>query len=158
MRKYKRRILAALCCFLAAACSLSAIPFFRGQSEQMPPGGYAVAAVFWGSLLLGLGLSLAAALGFGKYRRRAENRGLIKRSRVPGVFRFRREHWLLYLILAAGIVCGVTDYFLRWIPGNLLFPILSVTALAFALHCVLDGNHYQAYVKMKEGKKNGSQT
>ena len=95
MRKYKRRILAALCCFLAAACSLSAIPFFRGQSEQMPPGGYAVAAVFWGSLLLGLGLSLTASLGFGKYRRRAENRGLIKRSRVPGVFRFRREHWLL---------------------------------------------------------------
>ncbi len=157
MLKYKRRTLAALCCYLAAACSLCAIPFVRGESETMPVGAYIVGAVFWGCLLLGPILSLIASLGFGKYRRRAENRGLVRRGGPPGVLRFHRSHWPIYLVLIAGVLCAATDYVKAWIPGWLMFPILSLTALAFALHCVLDGKNYQAYAKMKEGKKNGSQ-
>ena len=155
MLKYKRRTLAALCCYLLAACALSVIPLVRGEGEETPPGVYPVGAVFWAGLLLGLLLSLLASRGFAKYRRRAEKRGLVPAGGPPGVLRFRREHWLLYLVLAAGILCAATDYFRTWIPGDLIFPILSLTALAFALHCVLDGKDYQAYAKMKEGLKNG---
>lgn len=155
MKRYRNTVLISLLCFAVSALSLSAIPLI--QVKERGPAVIAVAAVFWGALLAGLAVFLLASAKFRKYREQLYQRGKLKRQPLPGILSFRARplQLTLYLIVAAGAACAVTDILRHWVPGALMFPILSVTMLAFVLHCFLDGRDYQAYAKMKEGMKNG---
>ena len=99
-------------------------------------------------------MTLAAA-GFRKYRRRAVQRGLGRLRPLPGLLVFRPRHWPLYLALVLGLAAGISDLIHHWVPDLIMFPILTVTMAALVLHCVLDGNDYHTYAKMKEGLSNG---
>ena len=155
MKQYRNTIAVSLGFFVLSALSLSAIPLI--EVKEHSPGVIAVAAVFWGGLLLGLALFFLASAKFRKYRNRAYERRLLQRQPLPGALTFRAapSSLVLYLILAASVVCVVTDLIWHWAPGAVMFPILTVTLTAFVLHCFLDGRDYRAYAKMKEGMKNG---
>lgn len=155
MKGYRRTALASVLCFAAAALSLCAIPLIR--VDERGPGLYIVAGVFWGGMLLGLLLFAIASIKFRKHRLLAYERKLVEKQPLPGIFTFRsgKKQLALYLILAAGLVCIGTDIWLHWAPDYVMFPILSATVIAFALHCFLDGRNHQVYEKLKEGMKNG---
>lgn len=155
MKGYRRTALASFLCLAAAALSLCAIPLIR--VEDHGPGLFIVAGLFWGGMLVGLLLFVLASVKFRKHRLLAYERKLVEKQPLPGIFTFRsgKKQLALYLVIAAGLICIVTDIWLRWAPDYLMYPILSATVIAFTLHCFLDGRNYQVYNKLKEGMKNG---
>ena len=155
MKGYRKTATASFLCFVAAALSLCAIPLIR--VDKHGPGLYIVAGVFWGGMLIGLLLFALASVKFRKHRLLAYERKLVEKQPLPGIFTFRsgKKQLALYLFLAACVICIGTDIWLRWAPNYLMYPILSATVIAFALHCFLDGRNHQVYEKLKEGMKNG---
>ncbi len=156
MKGYRKTALASLLCLIAAALSLSTIPLI--QVDKHGPGMYIAAGVFWGGMLLGLAFFVLASVKFRKHRATAYERKLVRRQPLPGAltFRLRADRLALDGIIAAGLVRIGTVLRFHWAPDYLMFPILSTTMIAFALHCFLDGRNHQVYEKLKEGMKNGS--
>lgn len=62
--------------------------------------------------------------------------------------------WILYGVVILGVGLMVTDIMFSYVPEMAMFPIISITILSFAVHCVVDGKYYKVYKLMKENVNN----
>lgn len=137
--------------------SLCLLPLTNGIRENSSNvGAYVIASVFW----LGLAVSVVSIFITKKslcdYRRKMIEKDLIKEQKVPGIicFSFDKKRIILYSVVAVGLILIVTDIIFTYIPEIIMFPILSVTIMSFAVHCVIDGKYYKVYKQIKESVHN----
>ncbi len=145
---------ASVLCFAVSFFSLSAIPLAQLCPETVNKIlGYVIAAVFWLFLFSGTVLFWLAKKRIRPYRRKLKSVGELSASRLPGVFRFSRRplSLIMYGIILVGAVLIITDIIFSYVPSAVMFPILSVTLFAFALHCIVDSETYQVFLKYRKG-------
>ncbi len=136
-----------------SSLSLSLIPFTSGiQDGQNNIGAYCIAAAFWLGLILALVAAHLTKRNLRRWRERLAVREGFQRQRVPGIvyFSWNKRNAVIYIVAALGLALMIADMIFTFVPEMMMFPIISVTLLSFMLHCVLDGQYYKVYQKIKE--------
>jgi len=153
LRKAKTSIVVTFASIAAASLSLNLIPYIFGREDWAGKVMvYVVAAVFWIGLLLAFAAAGSTRRTLYSYREIRAIREYIRAHQRPGIIRFSRD-WrmlILYGVTAAGLVLMAADIIFNFVPEPIMFPVLSVTILLFAFHCILDGKYYKAYKQIKE--------
>ena len=153
------RLLLAITVIAAAlsSLSLSLIPLTSGiEDGKNNIVAYAIAAVFWIGLILTLVAALLTKRKLYAYREKLLIKGFIKEQRLPGIisFSFSWKNIILYTITVLGLILIISDIIFVYVPEMIMFPIISVTILSFAVHCVVDGKYYKGYKLIKESVRN----
>lgn len=160
INKYRIPILVNVLSFAIAFFSISLIPisqlFGEGVEKWM---GYVIAAIFWLSLIFGFVSIRLTTLKFEGMKNKAIKLGLHKEQRLPGIISFGLSvpKIIIYAVTLIGLILIITDLIFTWVPSYIMFPILSITLFAFALHCIADGENYKVYKFIKEGMNNGGE-
>ena len=157
LKKYRLYLLITLFSFLLSAGSLLVIPTMEKLSaEGQKLLTIILGALFWLGLIVGIGLTLFTNTAMRRMRIKAYSTGRLARPSLPGMLVLSKDiiHFILYGIIFLGIVILITDLIFRWLPKNTMFPILSVTYIAFVIHSIIDGKNYKAYKTIKEGMHN----
>ena len=147
-------LLITVIAFAISFFSLCAIPLIQNANDTgQSPLQYLIAAVFWLFLLLGILSIFLTKHVHRTIRRKAKKRGLLPARRLPGIITFSMKpiSIALYAVVFIGIVMIVTDILFQWASQYLMFPTVSCTLFAFALHCVVDGENYHVYTLVKKG-------
>ena len=150
-------IVVTLIAAAVASCSLSLIPFTSGVEEgKSNIMAYMIAATFWIGLLLTFVATYITKRILGEYRKKLIADGRVASKQLIGLISFSKN-WrmlVLYGITVLGGVLIITDIIFGYVPEAIMFPIISVTMLSFAVHCVVDGKYYKAYKQIKESVDN----
>lgn len=153
VKKARFLLLVAFAAISVSSLSLSFISYIpRIAENQSNAGAYVIAAVFW----LGLILFLAANYSLKKLLSdRLEALVLQKRLEkqlFPGAVKFSAglTNIVVYIIIILGLGFIISDIICNYIPEKIMFPILTVTILSFAVHSVIDGKYYKVYKQIKE--------
>lgn len=149
MRLYKKissLISGSIICFAVSFFSLSAIPLIAllpRESRRIPQ--YIVASLFWLFLIAALALVRITSNRLFAVRRKLAERGLRVRQKRDGLFTFSAQpgHLILYAVGAAGLLLLAADLIFGFLPGGVVFPLLSATLFSIALHAILDGRNYK---------------
>lgn len=157
LKKAKVSLFLTILAIAISSFSLCLIPFTSGiEKGQNNIIAYGIAAVFW----IGIILSLIATHYTKKRLHSCCEKVIIKKYMknqiLPGLLNFSLN-WMsivLYSIIAVGLILIITDIIFGYVPEMVMFPIISVTILSFALHCVLDGKYYKVYKLIKESVNN----
>ena len=148
--------------FIAVALSsfsIGLIPFMvefkEGESNAM---AYIIAIVFWVGFLGSLIATYLTKRTLYRYGETLIRKGYIEKNQRIAIISFSKDWkmWILYGITMVGVVLIVTDIIFGYIPEKVMFPMISVTILSFAIHCVIDGKYYTVYKRMKEDVGNGT--
>lgn len=137
--------------------SLSFIPLTYGDGEgKNNIIAYAIAIVFWLGLILMLITLQLMRKKLSVYREELSDEGIVINQQLPGIvnFSFQRRNIALYAVTAVGLCLIISDIIFNYISEVIMFPIISVTILSFAVHCVVDGKCYKVYKLIKESEKN----
>ena len=137
--------------------SLSLIPYTSGFAEgEGNIIAYIIAAVFWIGLLLTFIAAHSTKRTLHRLREKLIIKGYIKKHQPIGIVSFSKDWrmWILYGTTMLGLVFIITDIIFGYVPEAIMFPIISVTILSFAVHCVFDGKYYKAYKLIKESVNN----
>ena len=140
--------------FAVSFFSLSAIPFTQHLTDTgQKISGYIIAGAFWLFLLIGLLLAFFTKGRQQTVRRKLKTMGLLRAHQPPGIISFSISPLTvtIYLIILVGLIVTISDIIWHWVPGTIMFPILSITLFAFVLHCVVDGENYKVYKVIKKG-------
>ena len=155
MKKYRRLRLGMMIAFGISGLVLNVIPYIdRIPEDVRDPVSYAVAGVFWFGFLAGVILILCEHIGLREMRQKAFSKRRYETPRFPGFMSVTTQTANL-LILAAfviGFIILITDLFLKWIPGEVFFPVLTITYYLFCIHSVIDGKNDKAYRILREIK------
>lgn len=138
----------------AVAClSLSLIPLFaQVDNGRINIASYIIASLFWGGFLISFIASCFTKKTLCKYQEHLISKGyVIERQRI-GIVSFSRDHrmYIVYGTTIIGVLLMVSDIIVQYAPEAVMFPIVSITLLSFATHCIIDGKNYKAYKKIKE--------
>ncbi|MBQ6824654.1 MAG: hypothetical protein IJP27_08360 [Clostridia bacterium] len=142
--------------FVVSSVSLGIIPVIQllpDKTESIL--NYIVAALFYLGLIVG-GLAIKFAKEqMHRIRRRLLAEKQFEKQRFPGIITFSadRNHIILYAVCGAGILVAISDLVFHYISEFIMFPILSVILFAFTMHCIVDGENYKLFKKVKEGLK-----
>ena len=119
---------------------------------------YIIAIVFWVGFLGSLIATYLTKRTLYRYGETLIRKGYIEKNQRIGIISFSKDWkmWILYGITMVGVVLIVTDIIFGYIPEKVMFPMISVTILSFAIHCVMDGKYYTVYKRMKEDVGNGT--
>lgn len=162
MDKYKKLIIAEFVTFGLSALSLLAIPFLDLLSAKVQMVcGYIFAAAFWCSLIAGF--ILTKIISNIKYivKINYSSINFDENQKLPGIINFEIKPMklVLYFLIVLGFVLMISDMFFQYINKFVMFPVISVTFYAFAVHSVIDGKSYKIYINankhIKEGNENG---
>ena len=140
--------------FAVSFFSLSAIPFTQHLTDTgQRISGYIIAGTFWLFFIIGLLIVFFTKRRQQTARRKLKSLGLLKAHQPPGIISFSISPLTvtIYLIFLLGLIVTISDIILRWVPGYIVFPVLSITLFAFMLHCVVDGESYKVYKVIKKG-------
>ena len=157
LKSSKISIVATIVSATLSSLSLSFIPFAvsveKGHSDIF---AYIIAAFFWGGLLSTFIASQATKRILRRLREKMIIKGCLAERQPIGVASFSKDWrmWILYGTTFLGLVLMITDIILDYIPEIIMFPVISVTILTFAIHCVVDGRYYKAYQRIKESVNN----
>lgn len=153
MKKSRISLLMSVLSLLISAWSLSFIPL--AEKTQESTGnlfGIIIATVFWVGFLVALFFTWQTKKLLKKYCEKLVNNKHLKEQKLPGILTFS-SNWkmlMLYLLILIGMVFIVADIFWNFVSELIMFPIISITTSAFALHCVLDGKYFKTYNLIKE--------
>lgn len=153
LRDAKLSIMVSLVSAAISSASLSLIPFIVGFEEgKNKVIAYVVAAIFWLGILLTMIASHFTKRTLKRYREKLIAHGCVKRHQPIGIFGFSKDWrmWVLYVLMIFGLTLIVSDIIFGYVPELIMFPVISVTILSFAVHCVVDGRNYKAYKLIKE--------
>lgn len=157
LKNSRRSIVLTIVFSAISALSVSVIPFIpENESVMGSVMGYVFAAVFWFALLMAFVASGFTRKTLYKYRRYLVSKKYIPKEHPWGIFSFSKK-WnmlILYGTCLAGIAVIVTDIVFCYVPERIMFPIISLTMLLFAVHCVVDGKYYKVYKQIKESVNN----
>ena len=137
--------------------SLSLIPYTWGFAEgEGNTIAYIIAAVFWIGLLIAFIAAYSTKRTLYKLREKLIINGCIEEHQSIGIVSFSMDWrmWTLYGTTMLGLVFIITDIIFGYVPEAIMFPIISVTILSFAVHCIFDGKYYKAYKLIKESVNN----
>jgi Arc/MetJ-type ribon-helix-helix transcriptional regulator len=92
-----------------------------------------------------------------RWRRNLMAEGKYEKQRFPGIITFSADinHMILYVVCVLGILVMISDVIFHYISEYIMFPILSIIFLAFAIHCIVDGENYKLFKAIKEGMDKG---
>lgn len=156
--KYSRLlILITIAAVVLSSFSLGLIPYTSGFEEgENNIAEYAIAAVFWIGLLITFASACLTKKMLRIHLEKLIKKGYIKNNPPIGIFSFSKDWrmWILYGITVLGLVLIVTDIIFSYVPETVMFPIISVTVMSFAVHCVIDGKYYKVYKLIKESVSN----
>lgn len=133
--------------------SLNLIPYITVFEEgKNNIAAYVVAAIFWIGMLAAFVSSYLTGVILYEYREAIVVKGLMKKYHPIGVFSFSKDKrmLILYSITLVGMILIIADIIFGFVSEYIMFPILSITVLSFAVHCVVDGKYYKAYKMIKE--------
>lgn len=153
LKESKSAFTAAIASAAACSASLSVIPLVSGIGERGIPGAaYVIAIIFWAGLVSMFVAAGIARKVFLRYREDPMIGGNWPTNKMPGIFRFslKGRNWILYAIALVGLILIVADIAFRFVPEVVMFPIISVTILSFAIHSIVDGKYYIVYKQIKE--------
>ncbi len=157
LKKAKLLIAATLISAALSSLSLALIPFVTGNGKtEHAYIAYIIAAIFWIGLIVMLVSVWLTKKKLYPHRRKLIAGGLIRKHQRIGIINFSSE-WgriVLYSITVLGVILCVGDIIFTFVPQKVMFPVISVTILSFAVHCVIDGKYYKAYKLMKENTNN----
>lgn len=157
LKRYRLYLLITLVSFLLSAGALLAIPIMEKLSDEGQKLAVIIlGSLFWLGLIVGIVLTFFTNTAMRKMRIKAYSTGRLERPSLPGMLVFSNDitHLVFYGICILGIAFLITDLIFRWLPKNTMFPILSVTYIAFVMHSIIDGKNYKAYKTIKEGMHN----
>lgn len=157
VREAKISIVITLIAITISSVSLSLIPFTSGfEAGESNTAAYIIAAAFWVGLLVTSVASHATKRTLFRYREKLIVKGYITKHQPIGLVNFSRDWrmWLLYGATVLGFLLIITDIIFGYVPETVMFPVISVTILSFAVHCVVDGKYYKAYKLIKESVNN----
>ncbi len=157
LKKAKWSFVATLAAAALASISVSLIPFTGGIEEgKNNVFSYVVAAAFWAGLLLTFAAAFCTKCILGKTRKDWIAKGRLPGKQPIGLVSFSKDRrmWILYGTTGLGLVLIATDILWRYVPEEIMFPVISITILSLAIHCVIDGKYYQAYKRIKESVNN----
>ncbi len=158
MRRIEKRVGSSIwltiVSFAISFFSLSAIPFSQNLTDtgQKIPS-FMIAAIFWFFLIWGFLLTFLTKRRQQTVRKKLKSMGLIRAHQPPGIISFSSNPFsiILYVAFLIEIILIVSDLIFHWVPGYIMFPIISVTLFTFMLHCVVDGENYKVYQVIKKG-------
>lgn len=153
----RRSLLVTIFAVALSSLSLSLIPFTSGIKEgESNIFAYSIAAVFWIGLLTTFVAVHSTKRTLCRHRERLIAKGYISEHQPIGLISFSRDWkmWILYGVVILGVGLMVTDIMFSYVPEMAMFPIISITILSFAVHCVVDGKYYKVYKLMKENVNN----
>ena len=154
--KAKWTILGTVAAAAVSGVALSLIVFTSGITEGGNNiGAYLIAATFWLSILAVIVFSFSTRRLLNKHYKELMRKQKIA-QRVPGVLHFslKMPNIVIYAVTVVGVILMVTDIIFGYIAEAIMFPVVSITLVAFILHCVIDGKYYKVYQYMKgESKK-----
>lgn len=156
-RNAKRSIMATFAAIALSSFSLIMIPFTMGFDEgEISAIAYIFAAFFWLGLLLTLLAAYSTKRTLYIFREKSIKNGLITKHHPIGLVSFSRDRrmWILYGMTIIGLVLMITDIIIGYVPTSIMFSIIAITFLTFAVHCVVDGKYYKAYKLIKESVNN----
>ncbi len=137
--------------------SLSLIPLTSGIEEgKSNIIAYAIAITFWLGLVLMLAATQLTKRKLFRLRETVINKEFIRKRQLPGIisFAFNWKNIVLYAVTMLGVVLIITDILFSYVPEKIMFLVISLTILSFAVHCVIDGKCYKIYKLIKESVKN----
>lgn len=151
-------IISALAFAAISSISLSLIPLTNGvEKEKDNTLAFIIASVFWGGLILMAISEILAAGTLRGYRAELIKKGYIKKHQQTGLISISKDPkmWVVYALFIVGLAVSITDIIIDYVPEVVMFPIVSLTVLSFAVHCIVDGKYFKAYRQIKEIMKNG---
>ena len=131
--------------------SVSLIPLvYRDGDDINEVALYPIAALFWLSLIAMVVLTIFIRI---RLKHHGDELGL--NSRINGAlgafsFAFDPKRCVIYSITLSGMIVIVFDVIFGYIPEQIMFPIISITLLSFATHCIVDGNNIKVFKLIKE--------
>lgn len=153
----KYSFMATFAAIALSSFSLIAIPFTTGFEEgKISVIAYIFAAFFWIGLLLTFLAVYSTKRTLYSFREKLIKRGVITQHHTIGLVSFSRDWrmWILYGATVIGLLLMITDIIIGYVSTSIMFPIISITFLSFAVHCVVDGKYYKAYKLIKESVNN----
>lgn len=158
LRQGRQAILRILFCFGVSFFSLSFAPLaLREEGTAGRLFALILGILFWAFLILGFLAVSRANRCFYAARRSLAAEGKRVRQKFPGILSFSREpsHLALYGLILCGLALLLADAFRVIQFGNWMFPIISVTLFAIALHSVVDGRNYKTLQLLQERREDG---
>lgn len=140
--------------FAVSFFSLSAIPFSQHLTDTgQRISGYIIAIIFWLFLIAGFLLAFFTKRRQQAVGRKLKSMSLLRDSQLPGVISFSLSPFTvsIYAVFLIGLIVSISDMIFHWVPGYIMFPVISITLFAFMMHCVVDGENYKIYQVIKKG-------
>ena len=134
--------------FAVSFLSLSAIPLSQHLTDKgQRITGYIIAAIFWLFLIVGFLIVFLTKRRQQTVRRKLKSMRLLRAHQSPGIISFSLSPLTItiYMIFMIGLIVVISDMIFHWVPGYIMFPIISITLVAFMMHCVIDGENYKIY-------------
>lgn len=145
--------LSALACVV-----LLLIPFTDGiQAGRNNIGAYLIAILFWLGSLGSIVSSFLTRRTLRGARELLIQKGYVDKKHRVGIISFSKKtpNVILYVAIGIGLIFIITDIIFGYVHELIMFPIISLTLLSFALHCVIDGKYYKVYKIIREMENNG---
>ncbi len=153
----KISIIATIILLIIGSFSISFISIIPDFEEETSNAVRLIIGIaFWVGILGAIIASAVTAVALKKEYKRLVASGEMKKQRLPGIFSFGKEanNLCIYALILFGLIMIVTDIIFEYVPQAAMFPLISITILAFSLHCVMDGKYYKAYKLVKESENN----
>jgi len=153
LKKAKITLFLTFISLIISGIALLLIPYLFNEAGTLNAVlAYVVAGCFWGGIAASLLFTLTTKKVLGHYYERLTQRNRIKSQSAPGILSFslQLERMILYFVTAAGLILIITDILFGYIHERMMFTIVFITFLSFAIHCVIDGKYYKVYKMIKE--------
>lgn len=157
-KRYKVYFFSVIFSFFISSFSLSFVPVVdRLEQTAGNVTKIIIGILFWLGFIVGLILTIVGKKIFVQDKRRLVSSGKYKRQRLPGMFYMRKNilSFIVYAMFFIGLIFIVSDVLFNYIPQYIMFPIISIVLFSFILHCVIDGENFKIYKKIKDGTDNG---
>lgn len=117
-----------------------------------------VGALFWLGVILMIANLIIGKRLFEKVGVKLISLGLMEEQRLPGAISFSKKigHIILYAIFLLCLGVAVSDIIFKYVPEQVMFPVVSIILFTFFTHCVIDGKNFKIYKIIKDGMDNGN--
>ena len=136
---------------LCAGVSIACIPALSNFDEKSAIR-YVLPAIFW--LVIIASFVTSAIMKSFLIQNEKLAKQYINGKKYPGIISFSKqnESIVTYCVFIVGLLLIVADAIWIFLPKTIAFCVISITLMAFLLHCVLDGKCYLIYKKIRENK------
>lgn len=156
VKKYSTFFYILLISFAVSAGVLMLIPLGEALPDTVGDRiTLVIGALFWAGLIV----SVVMTVQLSAMRRKLEERIPALKAKTkqsfPGVITFSKkpEHLCVYALFVVCLLVTISEVVFTYLPSFVGFPMVGLAYFTFALHCIIDGKCFKAFIILKKSSK-----